>query len=186
MRSSISLIVIALCIGMYFLYMKPAISEVKTLIAQKAQYTNVLDKSQELSAKRDEIMTKYNSIPSDEIKKLDKIVPETFLPEVFLNDVNNLAASSGLKIKNIKTSSVNPNDRSGIIPEGDQSPYKTNVLTVTFSGGYGQFLKFLNDLESSLHLIDVSSASVKVGAKDPKIITDIYDFEITLVAYSLK
>ncbi len=173
---------------MYFYFIRPAISDVKGLMAEKAQYTMVLEKSQELTAKRDEILTKYNSIPEDEIEKINKIIPETYESEIFLNTINNLASPSGMKIKNIKDNGVAPTDRSAVVvtDSTQELPYKINMMTITLNGGYAQLLKFLNDLETSLHLVDVKSVTLRSASKDSKSSLDTYDFEVNLAAYSLK
>ena len=152
---------------MYFMYIKPGVVEVKALTVKKEQLTNVLNSAQELSAKRDEILAKYNAIPQEDIDRLNKIIPATFESEVFVNDLNNLAVKNGLKMKSIKDETVKPDDRSAILDTTTTETYKTNSVSVTISGGYNQFLSFLSDIESNLHLIDIKSVSLK-STKDAK------------------
>src|SRR3990167_2596777 len=92
MKSSLPFIIIAICIGLYFLYISPTITDVQALRDQKAEYTNVLEKVQEIKEMRDAVSATYNNIPSADLNRLSKIVPERFNSTLLANDLNNLAS----------------------------------------------------------------------------------------------
>lgn len=185
MKTFLPFIIIGICIGMYFMYISPTWAEIGTLTARKAQYTNVLDKVKELTAERDAAITAYNNIPADDIARLSKIVPSKFDPVLFVNDVNNLALKYGLNMKEFNTNLANTSSRD-VVSE-DTRPYKTITVSLKVTGPYSQFIKFLKDVESSLHLMDVVNLSVtaNVGTgKNPVDSNPEYSLEIH--TYSLE
>lgn len=161
MKSALSLVVMGICVGVYFVYISPTVSEVKSLSLKKASYDNVLVQSKEVVAKRDSIFIDYNSIPKDDIDKLNKIVPETFNSVLFANDINALASSNSMAVKDFKVNPQKTDDREAMTNEQVAKPYMTTVVTFRLVGQYSQFIKFLTDLESSLRLLDVVNLSVK-------------------------
>src|SRR3989344_5531491 len=65
------------------------------------------------------------------------------------------------EVKALKVDEPKTDDRTSIIEQTENKLYKTTVITCRVIGQYGQFLKFLQDLESSLNLVDVTSLSMK-------------------------
>jgi Tfp pilus assembly protein PilO len=185
MKSALSLVVVGICIGMYFVYISPAVSEVKSLSLKKASYDNVLLKSKEVVAKRDEIFVEYNNIPKDSIDKLNKIVPETFNSVLFANDINAMASSNGLAVKDFKVNPQRTEDRDTMTNQQAVNPYITTVVTFRLVGQYSQFIKFLTDIESSLRLLDVVNLSVKtLGGQ--KSTDDSLEYLLEINTYSLR
>lgn len=161
MKFFIPFIVIGICIGMYFVYINPTITEVQTLSTNKTEYNNILEKIKELSEKRDAILIEYNSIPESDKARLNKIIPETFNPSLFANDINSMASQNGLSIREFKVNEPKTEVREAIINQPQPTGYKTTVIAIKLNGQYSQFVKFLSNLESDLHLIDVLSLLIK-------------------------
>src|SRR3989344_160437 len=99
MKLVLPLITIAVCIGMYFIYINPTIAEVKALSLKKVEYNNALIGAGELKKKRDNVLIDYNNISADNIDRLNKIIPERFNSVSFINDMNSIASGYGLIIK---------------------------------------------------------------------------------------
>ncbi len=185
MKSSFPALIVALCIGLYFLYMRPTISEIKGLSVKKAEYENVLLRVNELAIKRDEILAQYNNIPQEQIEKLNKIIPNSYDSVKFANDINNLTSTYGLAIRNIKDNSVRASDRSNVVSDGTTQLFRTNMVQITVYGDYDDFVGFLNDLESNLRLIDVKKLTLK-SMRDERLGTSKYEFVLEVAIYSLK
>ena len=183
MKALLPFLIIAICVGMYFMYISPAWADVSVLVDQKNQYTNVLSKTQDLTAKRNAAVKAYNDIPAGDIAKLDKIIPATFDSVVFVNNVSNLAAQANLISEEFKTNDPKTADRS--VTLGDAGPYQTISINVRLLGSIDEFIKCLKSLESSLSLVDVVSLSINTGkGKTP---TDpTLEFMMELHTYALK
>ncbi len=184
MKQYTPFIVIAVCIGMYFFYISPAITDVQTLSAQKTQYADVLNKVQEVKDKRDAVLASFNSISSTDMDRLDKIVPEKFNSAFLANDLNNIASSDGVTIKSFKESTSNASN--GAVTDDTVAPsYQTNIITLNLTGQYDKFLKFLSDLETSLQLVDVVNLTV-VPPSGEKTTDNQFQYTMEINVYSLR
>ncbi len=170
---------------MYFVYISPTVSEVKVLSLKKANYSEVLLKSKELKAKRDDVLIDYNNISNADIDRLNKIIPETFNSVLFANDINAMASKNSLVIKDFKIDPQRTEDPGSMISQQEVSPYKTTIITFRLGGQYGQFIKFLSDLELNLRLVDVVKLSIKtVGGQ--RSTDDSLEYLLEVNTYSLR
>ncbi len=164
MKSITSILVIAVSIGAYFVYMKPLIVEIKIKSAQKSEYDNVLNKVKEIKEKREAVFSDYNSIPSADIERLNKIIPSEVNSVAMLNDLGALVSASGLKVVEYKVSKPDSSNRENIVSDSDKM-YTTSSISLKVSGQYNQFINFLTSIESNLSLLDIVSLSIKQGAE---------------------
>ena len=183
MTSIRPLIVIAVCIGMYYFYISPTLLEVRALSVKKAEYYDVLEKTKELKTKRDSLLNDYGNIPGTEIERLNKIIPETFNSVIFANDVNNLASKHRLIMKEFKASESKTEVRDPSV-SNPKDKYQTTVVNIRMSGGYEDFIAFLTDLELNLHLSDV--VTLVVQSSDRKGSGASMDYTLELNTYSLR
>jgi predicted DNA-binding protein (UPF0251 family) len=161
MKFILPLIIIGICVGTYYVYINPVASEVTALRLQKSNYDEVLLKSKELKAQRDDILVDYNNISDADISKLNKIIAETFNSVLFANDISAMAGRNNLAIKDFKVDPQRTEDRELMFNQTKNSPYKVTIITVRLVGQYSQFIKFLTELESNLRLVDVVKLSIK-------------------------
>ena len=133
--------------------------------------------------------SKYESISPEDLTKLDKIIPQTFDPVLFANDINSLITKHSLKVTALRIE-YQQNNVDGVTDStqiGD-STYRTINSSFSVSGDYDKLFAFLKELETSLRLLDVVSLSIKGGlvdsaTKNPK---SVYTYDIKLKTYSLK
>lgn len=185
MKYILPLIIIGICVGMYFVYISPTVSLVKTLSLKKANYDQVLLQSKQVAAQRDDVFTEYSNISGTDIDKLDKIIPETFNSVLFANDISAMASRNGLIIKDFKIDPSRTEDRTLMINQIKNNPYGTTVATIRLNGQYSQFVNFLNDLESNLRLVDVTKLSIKtIGGQ--KSTDNSLEYTLEINTYSLK
>mgnify|MGYP003393638102 CR=1 FL=1 len=192
MKSFTPLIIVALCIGMYFMYMAPAWDEIAVKREKKAEYQNVLDRVKELKDMRDAVSAQYNDIPAENLAMLSKIIPGKFDSVYFTNDINSMAAKYGMVVKEMRVNLHQVEARQAEEVQIGSEIYKTVTATFKLSGQYDQFLGFLKDLESNLRLIDVISLSIKstgaqsqaVGSKAPR--ETNLDYSLEVQTYSLQ
>ncbi len=189
MKAIIPFIVIGVCLGMYFIYVSPQSAEVKSLVVLKNQYVNVLAKSKEINDKRIILDNQYNSIPGADLERLGKVIPDTFDPISFINNINGVAVRDGIIIKDFRTSngsnSTQTAERGLPVSGGQAVPYATNSVTLSFSGRYSVFQKFLLDLESDLNLVDIVGLSMTPESSG-KGVEDSFSYSLNLQTYSLK
>ena len=168
---------------MYYMYISPTIDDIKILSAKKAEYVNVLQKSRELNDKRDSLLTDFNSIDQANITKLSKIIPETFDPVLFLNDLSVMASKYAMAVKDFKISSPTSQAKNDSLSQKNDI-YKNMVATFSVTGSFEQFVHFLKDVESSLRILDVTSLSITTASVDK--ISSTYTYKLEVHTYSLR
>jgi len=147
-----------LAIALFYVYINPGYAKIGTLRAQQAEYSDALDKVQQIQQIRDTLLTKYNSFSPDDLNKLETMLPDNVDNVHLVLDISNVAASYGLSIKNVK---VNRDDTAGADNQNQTAP-PYGKLTVAFTvtgGSYENFVKFLDTIEQSLRIIDITGVS---------------------------
>ena len=179
------LAVIAVSIGMYFLYISPSALEVGALMKQKAEYDNVLEKAKELTQKRDELSASYQNISQADIERLNKIVPEKFDPVVMAHDLSVIAAQNRLSFADFKTSVVNQAERGVVADPQNALPYKVNMVSIKLAGQYADFLRFLDNVELNLRLLDIENLDIAPLTASDKPTDTAMQFTLQINTYSL-
>lgn len=189
MKAFLPFIVIGICVGIYFLYINPTISDISMLSVKKTEYESVLEKAKELKVKRDAAGNAYNNIPAEDISRLDKVIPNTFDSVLLANDINTMASKYAVVLKDFKTNESITGDAHDITEtdQNNNNPYKTITITMRLVGQYEQFLLFLKDVELNLRLIDVGTLSIKPPASQKTgENSNILEYSLEVFTYSLK
>ena len=184
MKSLTPIIFIIVSIIIFFTVTDPVYKQVKDLRVQLAQYQDVLDKSSELLRQRKTLQDKYDSFSKDDIDRLKKLLPDTVDNVRLIIDIDEIAKRYGLTIKNVrlddsKVTKAGVKDAAATITAG-AGKYGTIPMGFSVSSDYPTFLSFLEDLESSLRIVDVTNISLKAGANNT------YSFDVSLKTYWLK
>lgn len=185
MRPLIPVILIAICVGAYYMYLGPTFSEIQDITSKKSEYTVALEKIQALSEKRDQMRAAYDAVPQPSMDRLQKIIPETFSSVAIANDINTVAGHSGFIIQAFKVSEPQVDTRERVIGQTAGSTYKTHLVSFKVKGQYAQFIRFLRELETNAFLADVQTIS---AVPDPtsKDGGDMYEYSISFASYSLR
>lgn len=199
-RLIIAIVGCALAGGIFFLYTKPAYDGVQTKKVQIAQYDAALDKAAELQKLKQTLLSRYNAFNPTDLERLHKLLPDHVDNVRLILDLDNLASRYGLSLQNVDVSNSGAETTKSQTAVGaiGASSQKYDSLTLTFAtrATYSTFQKFLDDLESSLRIVDLVSLSI-----DPTSSADIpgvssgsartasepfYGFKIVLRTYWLK
>jgi Tfp pilus assembly protein PilO len=192
-RNITALILIALAIGIYFTYTQNMISgstdSIKTAMAKNSQYASAIDNAKSLQAIREKVNGDYNNISQDDLLKLNRMIPSAADNIHLIVDLSRLAQNKGLTLKNLTVTTVDDNTSSNMQNNGFNGPNKPLLPTLTLSNikvsfglstSYQSFISFMQDIESSLRVMDVNHISLM--AND----TGVYDFSVDLTTYWLK
>jgi Tfp pilus assembly protein PilO len=177
MNNIISIIVILASVGLFFGYIDPTYQETKVLSAEKADYDRALNNSNELQAERDRLLNKKNNIAPADMDALTKLIPDNIDNIRLIIDIDEMAKTYGIKIRNFRADTSEKKDAIG----KDSTPYGTLTLSFTTSASYTTFLAFLRDLERSLRVIDVSSIAFTSNDTNP-----LYEYNVIIKTYWLK
>lgn len=184
-----------MAIGLYFTVTKGVLAEANIIRASNNEYITAIKNAEDLIRVRDKVLADYNKLLPEDREKLNKFVPKSVDNIRLIIDLNNVALRYGFALKGIKANASGKNPNESSAPTMNPGPISTspmnrNVIsapvldTVTVSFGvtapYQQFISFLQDLEASLRILDISSLSVT--AND----SGVYEWKIELKTYWLR
>ncbi len=192
-----ALILIILAVGIYFTFTSKRIPELQGIRTVNLEYKKALNNADNLIKIRDKILKEYNAIPPiDIVDRLNKMVPDNMDNVRLIIDVkDDLARKRGLELKDIVTSSPevktetinrSPEQRPNTPEEFSQvAEKKYGEVTMSFSvtSSYQKMLDFLQDIESSLRLMDITKLSVTPGEDEEE--KDMYNFSVEIKTYWL-
>jgi len=184
MKSLTPIIFIIVSIALFFTFTDPVYKEVKILKAKYAQYQDVLVKAAQLLEQRKNLQDKYNSFAEDDISRLKKLLPDAVDNVRLIIDIDEIAKRYGLTINNVRLDDTKPSkdgvtDSVNTITAGG-AKHGTIPMGFSVTADYNTFLSFLEDLEGSLRIVDVTNITLKPGANN------IYSFDVSLKTYWLK
>jgi len=178
---------IVLAVALFFSVTDKQYEKVKALKIENAEYEEAIENSKALLRKRDELLGQYNSFSQQDLRKLNKLVPDSIDNVRLIIDINSVTAKYGVEIQNLKLDSVKAGASTGAgdapaepSDSSDTRPYRSAALTFSVSTDYETFIKILKDLEASLRILDVTN--VTFNATD----TGQYTYNITIQTYWMK
>jgi hypothetical protein len=181
MKLATPILMIAAAIGLFFLFVNPKFAEVKALQAQGVEYDSAIQRATATVAKKDQLLTKYNSFKPEDITRLRTFLPDTIDTIQLIIDVNAIANTRQSKIESIKVTADAPG-KAAIGGVADTRKHGTAVMDFKVSMTYETFQLFLKDLEQSLRLIDVGSVGFSPNTEGG----NVYDYSVSLKTYYLK
>lgn len=186
-RSLTATVLIIVAVGLYFTITKGVLAEANVIRDSNREYITAIQNAKDLIALRDKVLADYNKLTPEDREKLDKIVPQNVDNIRLVIDLNSVALRHGLALKGINASasaSASPNSQNMQAGMGqiNTPKHQLDIVTVSFglSAPYQQFISFLQDLESSLRILDVSGISVTSNENG------VYDWRIELKTYWLR
>lgn len=199
-RNVYATILVILAIGLYFTVTRLIIADATVVLASNTEYIAAIESAKSLITLRDQVRDDYNKLSAENRARLDKIVPRSIDNIRLIIDLNNVAMQHGFSLKGIQaTAATNDKTKSNAVPDvamvapgNDQGFANINSpiipapildkVTVTFSvnAPYQQFISFLQDLEASLRILDVSNLTVSASENG------VYTWKVELQTYWLR
>lgn len=180
MKNIISILLIIAAIALFMVFTNPRFAQVQALSDEVAQFDSALDRSKELISLRDALLSRYNAIPTENIERISTMLPDSIDTVRLIIDIDALASRYGMSLANISIGT--PDDAQptkGIGPSGDA--FGRLTLSFTVASTYDRFRAFLNDLEHSLRIIDVTAIAFGTATD-----AGITPYTLTLTTYWLK
>lgn len=192
MKNVIALLLTISAGGLFYVYVSPTYEEIKSLRIEKAEYDEALTNSQKVQDAHDELLGKYNSFAPNDLKRLEKLLPNYVDNIRLIIEIDNVASRYNMILKNVQISV--PAVSAGISDQGfpaETLPYGTTEFSFEVSGQYEAYRSFVKDLEYSLRIIDITGISFAVkdaekNTKEEKSTFEIYDFKTSMRTYWLK
>ncbi len=166
---SIILIFATGVIGIF--YLRPQWQQFQTLQNESENLRNLAAELDELIQNRDALIKTINSVSRQDLLKIDQALPQGPRSAEFLVLLENLAKQNNLILRQVDLISKSENQSGqprpgGAITAPSTGSVKEFPISLNVSGSYGAFKSFLNDLEKSLRIIDITSVSFSASGKD--------------------
>ncbi len=168
------------------MYTKPTYSSITTVRQSITQYDDAISRAQNMSEKRDSLVSQRQSFSESDVDRLNTFLPDSIDSIKLIIEINNLASRYTQNVKNIRVSDNSSSSSKNTAPvstASDTSGLSYRPVSVSFivSLPYDQFLKFVDDLEHNLRLMDITSLTFSQSPNSP-----YYDYAVTLSTYVLK
>lgn len=151
-KAILPIILVGAAVLLFFTFIDPTYKKVQAVQAEVLRYDDALNKSKELQSIRDQLLAKYNTFSTDDLKRLELLLPDNVDNIRLVLDVDTVASKYGMVIKNLQFSSAPTGDGSF---SPDQNEIKSVDLSFSVSAEYEEFLSFIKDLQDSLRIIDI-------------------------------
>lgn len=149
-------------IGLFFGYTNSTYEVIKELQVEAGEFDEALAQSRELGRVRDELLTRFNTFPSRELEQLEKFLPDNVDNVKLVLDIDNIASKYGLRIQNVVVSNARTSQANNVAVV-QEALFDSVELEFTVIAGYENFIQFIEDLETSLRLVDVVALSFNVS-----------------------
>lgn len=203
MRWLLPLILIAAGVAGFLLVTQPIYDEASLLKIEADKYNEALANAAILQQERDRLITKFNSLNTTDLERLEKIVPETVDNIKLILEIQKVAQERGILVKNVKFQPeqfIIEEEGEETAPRASQSAnqrrpgaaqnldYDIFDLEFSIEGRYGAFVEFMKLMEKSLRVVDVRTISFTPGTSEDrdKIYTDNYQYTFRINTYRLK
>ncbi len=177
MKALLPIILILVAVGLFFLQINPKYAEIKTLKAEGQQYDEALKMADELKVLRGELATKLESFSASDLERLDHFMPQRLDTVRTILDVDAIATRDSIRLKDLTiTDSAPAKEGAG---KTSSTQYNTTSFGFTFDATYSQAMRFLQDIQTSLRLLDPQSLAITPAGDN----SGLYKFTMKLNTY---
>lgn len=185
----------------FVFFVNPQYKIAKENDAKLEKVNDALKKAAELRQYRDKLMIERGKISNVDLDRITKMVPDGVENIGLIIEMNNIARNKGMELLNPTIGAsvgVNANQagnqgsqglqsqdpalQTGLDTGPDGGTYGSLSMTFSVNTTYEKFIDFLQELERSLRLVDVTD--IKFSAPDPE--TNRTNFDVTLKTYWLR
>jgi len=188
-RNVYSTILILVAIGTYFTVTKGIIDNANIVSDSNKQYVAAIDSAKQLKTNIDKLVHDYSQIDPNDITKLNSMIPENADNIRLILYMNNFAQKHGLVLNSLnvsggytpdskkKQSASNSSALSNAVSPNPQ--LQKALISFSVSASYQQFINFLQDMEASLRVLDITHLSMSINENG------VYSWSIELQTYWL-
>lgn len=205
-KTLLSFLVIILSLGFAFLYVEPEYTLVKERSLDLSNLLKTAENAKGIEKLISETEDNLNKVKTEDLDRFNTFLPESIDTIRFANNLQHMGLAYGIVFSSIKVeergkdtnsaaanSAVLPNNglpqQAGGIKSVQEKKYSTTKAVLGFTTTYEKFGLFLNDIQESLGLLNLTELSLKPVSENPdtkKSETPVYQFTVTVETYSLK
>ncbi len=209
MRFLLPLLFIIVAVIVFVSVTNPVYLDIQNLSTEAESYNEALANSKRLQARRDELTETYNGFSRQSVDALEIMVPNSVDNIGLIQEIQRMALRLGIVIKNVNFDPSQVDQEDGEFEEGVEDTtaetstqatqniarrgavesnelYETFLLEFTIEGSYTDFVRFLQELELNLRIVDISNINFTANSLDSDgDFSDVYDYTFTTKTYRL-
>ena len=179
-RNLIPPILIILAVGIFFTFTRGRIDELKTISATNSSYLQAINNSVNLIKTRDTLLASYNNLSVDDKGRLNTMIPDNIDNVRLIIDITNIGSRHGIALKGFTTSATDSSSPSAssvsnLMTSSSSTSAQSSSMSLTtptfgvvtisfsFSSSYDNGISLLNDIQSSLRILDITHLTVTAG-----------------------
>jgi len=173
-------------------YTRPTYEKVQAIRADIVKFDQALEKSRELQELKRGLLSRYNTFTEANLSRLNRMLPDHVDNVRLVLDLDNLASRYGMAVQNVLISRGNDEEQVATVLGSlgaQNTKYDSLAMQFATVGTYSNFVRFLEDLESSLRIVDLVSLTI-----EPAIISNegvileepLYEYNVAIRTYWLK
>lgn len=180
-RGATAIVLVVVAAGLFLLYTRPAYDTVRELRSAEASYDEALTRSREIQEVRNKLISKYNTFSPEDLRRLERLLPDHVDNIRLIIDIDNIAARYNLRIRNVALEGTKDGreERSDLAVGASGDPIGVIGVGFTTAARYEDFVRFMQDLERSLRIVDVTGISFSTGQGD------LQEYSVSLRTYWL-
>ncbi len=198
MKTLTAILTLAVAAGVFFVYTRPAYQSIQAVQSDIAQYDRALEKAKELAELKQTLLSRYNTFSASSLERLNRLLPDHVDNVRLVLDLDGIASRYGMAIQNVIISRTDEKTQQQATVIGalsaQASTYDSLTLQFSTEGTYEDFVRFLQDLEASVRIVDLVSLKLEAGqqpTRDEKgklsvVATERYKYDVTIRTYWLK
>lgn len=176
-------VLVAIAIILFFSYVQPTYHDVQAMRVEKARLDAALAKADEVSKAREDLSKRYGAITKENKDNLLKMLPNNVDNIPLILDIQGVAKKYGMIPQDIKYDVPRQTSQQNVAVQG-QKEYGTFDLEFSVVSTYPNFTKFLNEIEQSLRIVDISSITFAYDKNAGAV--QAYKFTLKVRTYWLK
>lgn len=165
-RIILPIILLAAALGLFVMYTNPNFQGIKQLSAQQTAYDEALNKAQQLRAVRDQLLARRASFSDEDVNKLSHMLPDNLDNIRLIIDINNIASRHQAALSQVQLGDTKSRAGSSLSTGPSGSAIGSVEIGFTITASYDNFLAFVEDVEHSLRVIDVTKIGFTTGGQD--------------------
>lgn len=189
MQSSalISLVLVAVSIGLYFWLIDPTYARIQELTARDADLSEAVDSAKSFFNTLEDKRARYRAASEDPDRggRLFQLLPDTIDTTRLILTVEDIGLENEISISNVAVSeSEDPFPSPAPEAQGSANIGST-LLTFNAEGTYDDLFEFIRDLERSIRLIEVRELRITPPEDEVLAISpdSNYTFELTIATF---
>lgn len=166
-RVLLPLILIIIAIASVFFWINPHYANVTVLRVESRDSSDALAQVDELESVRASLVDKENTFAQEDLKKLQKLLPDNVDNIRLFLDIQGIASRYGTSIADISVADQTQKTSGAKTIGPSNKPYGQMTLSFSVNTTYENLGLFLKDLEKGLRLVEIKSLAFTADNKNP-------------------